>query len=62
MEEDDDDDDDDDILFVISDFCRGVNQIFALLRCYATYIGSQLSTFREKIIGYHFKGKAVEDP
>jgi hypothetical protein len=32
---------------VISGFCRCVNEIFALLGCYAAYIGSELPTFRD---------------
>jgi len=32
--------------YVISDFRRGVTDIFAFLRCYAAYIGGYLLTFR----------------
>jgi hypothetical protein len=36
-------------IYVISDTRRGVNEIFALLRCYATYIGGYLPTFRDNL-------------
>ena len=49
-----DDDNDDAITFelfscVISGFCRDVNEIFALLECYAAYNGNYLPTFRDNL-------------
>ena len=37
------------ILCVTSSFRRGLNEIFALLRSYATQIGSKLPTFRNNL-------------
>ena len=36
-------------LGAMSGFCRGVNEVFALLGCYASLIGSKLSTFRKSL-------------
>jgi hypothetical protein len=35
--------------YVISDFRRGVTEIFALLRYYAAYIGGYLPTFLDNL-------------
>jgi hypothetical protein len=37
------------IVYVISSFHHCVNEIFALLECYAAYIGSYLPTFRNNL-------------
>jgi hypothetical protein len=44
---------------VTSGFRRGVNEIFALLGCYAALIGSYLPTFRENVC-YIFNGHAFQ--
>jgi hypothetical protein len=44
---------------LIAGFCRGVNEIFALLRCYAAQIGSDEPTFWEDLSGLVFKRQTV---
>jgi len=46
------------VLYVISGFCRGVNEIFALLECYTAYIDSyrRIMTTHRPI----FKGQTVQ--
>jgi hypothetical protein len=41
---------------VVSGFCRGVNELFALLECYAVYIVTDVSG---QPFGSMFNGKAV---
>jgi hypothetical protein len=50
-------------LSVISGFRHGVNEIFALLRCYAAFIGSLLPTFRDNLLvpSSRVKGMILED-
>ena len=42
---------------MISGFCSGINQVCALLECYAALIGRWLLSFRDNI----FTGKAVQE-